>query len=405
MVLAVESDGFVYSGYIGGAWREIGNQIAVDRDGNAYIAGVTRSPETNFPVVVGPMLTFQGGHSDAFITKVKQDGTGLEYCGYIGGDSSDAGYGIDVDGNGHAYICGNTDSTEETFPVSIGPDLTHNESKDGFIAKVSVDGSSLDYCGYIGGSGSDGCSCLALDHDLNVFVTGSTLSTEADFPIKLGPGLTHYGVGSDAFIAKVKANGEELLFCGYVGGEKGEYIESIAIDSLGNAYAAGSTSSDEGSFPVTVGPDLTHNGISSSDHDGFIFKLSMALVADADTLSVEGGEVNLYLAASADQKFRNYYILGGVTGTEPGHSLPGNLVTLPVNLDDFTYNVLLPFMNTALFSNFIGRLDGYGLGMAQIYWPGWPLPPSAIGLNMNFAFCLNSPFDFASNPVEIELTP
>ena len=73
----------------------------MDAPGNAYVTGSHRlRPRRTFPVTVGPDLTFNGGSSDAFVAKVKADGTGLVYAGYIGGDGDDQGYGIAVDSAG-----------------------------------------------------------------------------------------------------------------------------------------------------------------------------------------------------------------------------------------------------------------------------------------------------------------
>ena len=90
------------------------------------------------------------------MAKVNAAGTALVYCGYIGGSGDDQGYGIAVDGSGNAYVTGYTDSTEATFPVTGGPDLTYNGgTSDAFVAKVNAAGTALVYCGYIGGSGRD----------------------------------------------------------------------------------------------------------------------------------------------------------------------------------------------------------------------------------------------------------
>ncbi|MBI4774982.1 MAG: hypothetical protein HY788_12525 [Deltaproteobacteria bacterium] len=75
----------------------------------------------------------------------------LVYCGYVGGGDTS----IAVDALGNAYITGATTTTEDSFPVTVGPDLTHNGSYDAFVAKVSADGTHLEYCGYIGGSDED----------------------------------------------------------------------------------------------------------------------------------------------------------------------------------------------------------------------------------------------------------
>ena len=109
------------------------------------MTGRADSSEANgFPVNAGPDLTFNGG-SDAFVAKVAPDGTSLVYAGYIGGASFDFGFGIAVDASGNAYVTGQTQSNETTFPVTVGPDTTFNGFVDAFIAKVNASGTALDY--------------------------------------------------------------------------------------------------------------------------------------------------------------------------------------------------------------------------------------------------------------------
>ena len=86
-------------------------------------------------MTVGPDLTYNG-NTDAFVAKVNSNGTALIYCGYIGGIGDDEGYGIAVDGSGNAYVTGITSSTEATFPVTVGPDVTFNGVYDAFVAKI-----------------------------------------------------------------------------------------------------------------------------------------------------------------------------------------------------------------------------------------------------------------------------
>jgi len=175
----------------------------VDSAGNAYVTGWTNSTEATFPVTVGPDLT-SNGSIDAFVAKVNPEGTELLYAGYIGGSSNDfGGSGIAVDSAGNAYVSGLTSSTEETFPVTVGPDLTFNGSDDAFVAKISSEGTELLYAGYIGGSGSDSGLGIAVDSAGNAYVTGSTRSTEETFPVTVGPDLTFNGF-QDAFMAKVE---------------------------------------------------------------------------------------------------------------------------------------------------------------------------------------------------------
>ena len=255
----------VYAGYIGGAGEdEQGNGIAVDRDGNAYVTGGTNSTKDSFPVQVGPDLT-DNGNFDAFVAKVDADGTGLVYAGYIGGDEHDVGLGIAVDREGSAYVTGSTRSTQVTFPVERGPDLTDNGNFDAFVAKVDADGTGLVYAGYIGGSFRDDGLGIAVDGDGNAYVTGVTESTETTFPVNKGPDLTYNGGFADAFVVKVDAEGKKLLYAGYIGGAGFEVGKGIAVDREGSAYVTGHTGSNEASFPVKVGPDLTHNGMFNAD--------------------------------------------------------------------------------------------------------------------------------------------
>jgi hypothetical protein len=262
---------FVYCGYIGGAGNDSGNGIAVDSAGSAYVTGTTSSTEDTFPVAVGPDSMFNGGDSDAFIAKVKADGTGLVYAGYIGGSGADLGKGVAVDSDGNAYVTGTTSSTEASFPVRVGPDLTFNGGDtDAFVVKVNACGTDLDYAGYIGGSGIDSGNGIAVDSYGHAYVTGTTDSTECSFPVRVGPDLTYNGGDSDAFVAKIEANGTDLDYAGYIGGSGADSGEGIAVNAAGRAYVTGATSSTEATFPVKVGPDLVYNGGFS---DAFVAKV------------------------------------------------------------------------------------------------------------------------------------
>ena len=258
----------VYAGYIGGADSDLGFGIAVDNSGNAYVSGSTKSTEASFPATVGPDLTFNARvfrGSDAFVAKVNPGGTALVYAGYIGGTGDQEGFGIAVDGAGNAYVTGQTDSTAASFPVTMGPDLTFNGgSCDAFVAKVNPGGTALVYAGYIGGTVCDEGKGIAIDGAGNAYVTGDTGSTEASFPVTVGPDLIFNGdasnFDSDAYVAKVNASGTALIYAGYIGGSSDDRGEAIAVDSTGNAYITGETGSTEADFPVAVGPDLTFNG-------------------------------------------------------------------------------------------------------------------------------------------------
>ncbi len=328
----------VYAGYIGGSGGDVGYGIAVDASGNAYVTGYTNSTAVTFPETVGPDLTHNGGY-DAFVAKVNSTGTALVYAGYIGGSGDDIGYGIAVDAGGNAYVSGHTSSTEATFPVTVGPDLTHNGNYDAFVAKVNATGTVLVYAGYIGGSGTDIGHGIAVDAGGNAYVTGYTGSTEATFPVTGGPDLTYNG-STDAFVAKVNSTGTALVYAGYIGGsgidngfgiighDGRDYGHGIAVDASGNAYVAGRTHSTEASFPETGGPDLTHNG----NYDAFVAKVNPAGTAlvyagyiggsdydDGYGIAVDAGG-NAYVTGGANSPEANFPVSGGPDLTSNGNS-------------------------------------------------------------------------------------
>jgi hypothetical protein len=315
-----------YCGYLGGLGDEYATGIAVDGSGNAYVTGYSGSDHTSFPVTIGPDQT-HNGEADAFVAKVRADGSGLVYCGYIGGSAWDEGHGIAVDSSGHAYIAGRTSSAEtQGFPAAIGPDVVHNGGRDAFVAKVRVDGTDLVYCGYIGGSGVDSASAIAVDSSGCAYVAGDTYSgSDEGFPVLVGPGLT-YADSSDAFVAKVEADGSGLVYCGYIGGSEYDSANGIAVDSSGSAHVAGATESNPGAgFPVAVGPDVTHNGAG----DGFVAKVQ-ADGTGLDYCGYIGGDSNDTCKGIALDSSGNAYIVGNAWSDE---------VTFPVTVGpDVTYN-------------------------------------------------------------------
>jgi hypothetical protein len=334
-VARVSADGtdLEYCGYIGGELDEgsPGRDVAVDSFGHAYVAGATESSETQgFPVTVGPDLTHNGG-VDAFVAKVSADGSGLEYCGYIGGSGTDVAESIEVDpaGDGGIYLAGETSSTVAAgFPATIGPDTSYNGGDyDGWVAMLKADGQTFAYCGYIGGSDWDDAEGVAVDDSGCAYVTGFSASGEGDgFPVLVGPDTTYNG-NDDAYVAKVQADGTALEYCGYIGGTFSEEGFAIAVDSEGNAHVAGRTVSSEAEgFPVVAGPDSTHNG----DADAFVAKV----ISDGTSLAYcgyIGGDWEDHPEAITVDDDGNAYVAGWTNSDEatfptkvgPGLTLDG----------------------------------------------------------------------------------
>jgi hypothetical protein len=128
-----------------------------------------------------------------------------------------------------------------------------------------------------------------------------------------------------------------------------------------------------------------------------------ALQANAFTiLEGAGGAADFLLLAGQANANRNYILLGGVNGTKPGTALPGGKAVLPLNWDLFT-NLTVLFGNSPVFQDFLGVTDQDGAGAARLVIG--PLPPGSAGVTMHFAFALNAPWNYASNPVGIEVVP
>gem|GEM_PF-3369585 len=130
-----------YSTYLGGSYYDLGNGIAVDGAGNAYVMGTTES--SDFPVVNAQYPKWRGGY-DAFVFKLSADGQTVRYSTYLGGSRWDSGSNIAVDGAGNAYVTGFTQSsdfpTSATDPNIVSYDPTYNGNTDAFIAKFNDTG-------------------------------------------------------------------------------------------------------------------------------------------------------------------------------------------------------------------------------------------------------------------------
>lgn len=260
----------VYSTFLGGSGEEaslgtgvtgLGNGIAVDLAGNAYVTGATSSAD--FPVL-NPLKTLQPGACpagmcpDAFLTKLSPSGS-LVYSTFLGGSFADVGFVVAVDAGGSAYVVGATGSTD--FPLRGAFQSTLGGLADGFVTKIDPAGATIVYSTLLGGSGPDFAEDVALDNQGNAYVTGFTQSS--DFPTRDAFQSTYGGqrIGlfqGDAFVTKLNNSGNALVFSSYLGGS-GDEFGAIAVDPSGNAYLAGNTSSSD--FP-------TANALQGSNRGG-----------------------------------------------------------------------------------------------------------------------------------------
>lgn len=231
-----------YSTYLGGTNNDSGLGIAVDSIGIAYVTGYTSS--TNFPTKNPYQATLRWG-KDAFVTKLASSGNLLTYSTFLGGGYDDEGADIVVDASGNACLCGYTKSSD--FPSHNGAQPGYGGGFcDGFITKVDSSGSTLAFSSFLGGTGEDLCTALAIDSDGGTYVTGQTNSQNLPTQNPLQP--TYGGGTSDALVAKINVMGYDFDYASYLGGIQSDSGTSIAVDSSGNAYLAGHTASSN--FPT-----------------------------------------------------------------------------------------------------------------------------------------------------------
>ncbi|MCK5560335.1 MAG: SBBP repeat-containing protein, partial [Thermoplasmata archaeon] len=193
----------------------------------------------------------------------------LIYSTFIGSSGHDEGFSVNIDSNNNSYITGYTEAFD--FPNTTGAyDTSHNGSQDVFLSMLNHNGSALLYSTFFGGSSGDYGKDLVIDMNGNVYITGFTYSS--DFPCTNGAFDTSFNNFNDGFLIKLNPGGNganDLIYSTFIGGSSIEEGYDIAIDSNGNAYVTGMTSSSD--FPVTIGAyDTTHNG----GIDVFIAKLN-----------------------------------------------------------------------------------------------------------------------------------
>jgi hypothetical protein len=274
--LQTDASDLLYSTFLGGSGNDRGAAIAVDGADNAYVAGGTQS--SNFPTTAGAFDTGYNGDNDAFVVKINADGTGLAYATFLGGSGWDSGRAIAVDGAGHAYVTGETQSSD--FPTTAGAfDTNLDGHDDAFVVKVNADGTGLAYATFLGGAKDyDYGAAIAVDGAGSAYVTGYTESS--DFPTT--PGAFDPSCGTDgncnfdgqnlyrdAFVVKMSADGTGLVHATFLGGSDLDLGSDIAVDAAGSAYVVGRTPSSD--FPTTPGAfDTSHNGLV----DTFVVKMN-----------------------------------------------------------------------------------------------------------------------------------
>lgn len=342
-----------YSTYLGGGGADSGNGIAVDGAGSAYISGATAS--TNFPTV-NPLQPGLGGQTDAFVAKLNAAGSALVYATYLGGSVGDIAHGIAVDAAGSAVVTGTTLSSN--FPTLQAFQTASGGVDDGFVTKLSANGSALVFSSYLGGNGTDIGKRVALDGSGNAYITGYAGSS--NFPTTAGAFQQSLAGPSDAFVAKVSSTGARV-YVTLLGGFSSEYGHGIVVDASGNAYLTGQTNST--GFPTTRGAfQTTCNGCQSFRYDVFVTKFNAAGSALMYSTYL-GGSIDDFGFGIAVDASGNAYVTGLAESS--------NFDTTPGAFD-----------TTGTFDAFITKVNAMGTGLVYSTYLGPGSGPRSQGLDI-----------------------
>ena len=297
----------VYSTLVGGSGQDSGMGIAVDAFGNAYVTGITRSP--NFPKVLAAQQKCPSGSqpdaSDTFVFKLNPQGSGLTYSTCLGGTGMETGRAIAVGTDGSAYVTGFTTSTN--FPLANAHQGARGGSDpssaldflgaDAFVTKLNAGGTSLMYSTYLGGSGGDMGMAIALDGTARAYVTGVTYSE--NFPLVNPLQQTKKGP-SDVFVSRFGAFAGELQYSTYFGGTSDDMGMALALDGSGNVYIGGTTGSPD--FPVMNAAQSQFGGVNQVGLDAFVTKLTLngTAIGYSTFVGGSGADSGMALAVASD---------------------------------------------------------------------------------------------------------
>jgi len=232
--LSADGSKFLYATFLPASMAAV-NGIAVDAQGNAYIAGAT-STEYN---------PAQGVAIHACVVKLSADGSAVVYTKVLAGSDQDSASSVAADAGGDAYVTGRTTSPD--FPVTAGVVQAQLAGvQNAFVTKLDPAG-NIAFSTYLGGSGKDGGAAVQVDGSGNIYVAGST--TSLNFPTTSGslePDalVPAWRTTPEGFVAKVAPQGNALEYSTYFASP-----EMLALGSSGDLYIAGFANSGD-AFPV-----------------------------------------------------------------------------------------------------------------------------------------------------------
>jgi uncharacterized repeat protein (TIGR01451 family) len=355
-----------FSTYLGGTGNENGaaetaGSIALDANGNVYVAGDTVSAD--FPTTGNAFQpAFAGGSNnpaDGFIAKFTAAGV-LSYSTYFGGQDTDHINGLAIASDGDITFSGRTRSSQvEGFPLVNAIDTTLAGTADAFVARLEANGASLVFSTFIGGIGDEFSfyrSGHAIDAQDNVFISG--LTSSPDYPTTAGAFRTvRNNSTNDGFVTKVSASGQAILASTWFGGSNGDNLVSdVAVGPTGEIVIVGETNTTTG-FPLV---NATQGAYQGGIRDGFVAKLNATLTTAAFSTYFGGNQRDVVRDVAVDTAGTIHIV--GTTGSSAFPLVQPVQATLASANDAFIakFNPT----GTLTFSTFLGSIQVNEDGMA-----------------------------------------
>lgn len=281
----------IFSTYSGSTADNWGSTATPGERGNLYSSGVTNAAGGGtFPATTGAFQKSYGGVYDVGILKYDSTGTQLLYASYLGGNQSESPHSLVMNNNEELLVLGTTSSYN--FPTTVnaidtsfngGNQVTHvvtyNNGSDIFVARISKDGSQLLSSTFLGGSNNDGLNPpfgpltrnygdelrgdIITDKDDNVYISSVTAS--ADFPVTNSFDTLYGGGSTDALLLKLTPDLSQIIWGALIGGTGTDASHTLKLDSNGDIFIAGGTTSAD--FPITTG---SYQDLYAGNADGWI---------------------------------------------------------------------------------------------------------------------------------------
>jgi uncharacterized protein (TIGR03437 family) len=347
----------VVGGQVGDTY---GNNIAVDSAGAVYITGQTTALDLATVNPVQPQ--FGGLFFDAFASKISPDGRKLVYSTYLGGRSNEEAYGLAVDTNGSAFIVGTTGSPD--FPLANAFQSQMNGFATAFLTKLSPDGGKLVFSTFFGGTVHEAGWDVALDNAGNPVIVGFTSSP--DFPVK-NAYQAKLLAQTSGYVTKFTSDGQSLIYSTLLSGASGTSVAyRVAVDSSGNSYIAGTTSSPD--FPVKNPIQSAYGG---GQWDVFVSKLAAAGDQLIYSTYLGGSDIDNVDRIIVDENGSAF-----VTGEtiSPDFPLKDSLMPYQRHLRGYGFQVfvsqILPSGNVFVYSTLLGGTDNDTRGGGIALDPG-----------------------------------